>query len=156
MAAIEGVTWNAASTSLVVDGRKIGMKPLFAPKALIAWLDANAIGAAWISAPPPLYRQHLPEASSARWVDYVNRGLATIAQRYPSRLTALPHLPIEHPGLAAGVAARAIAAGQRRFSSPSGGPGRMLSDGVYDPRWRTLDAASAFVLVPPGENDDRG
>src|SRR5262249_6819355 len=43
---------------------------------------------------------------------------------------------------------------QRRFSLPSGGPGRMLSDRRYAPLWQTLDAAAAFVLVHPGENDD--
>src|SRR5262249_49332701 len=123
-------------------------------EALIAWLDANRIAAAWISAPPPLYRQHLPEETSARWVEYVNRGLAAIARRHGGRLTALPHLPVEHPGLAVDGAARAIAAGQRRFSSPAGGPGRMLSDKVYDPLWRTLEAAAAFVLIHPGENAD--
>ena len=151
---IDGVTWDAAATALIVDGHTVGLKSLFAPEALIAWLDANRIAAAWISAPPPLYRQHLPEETSARWVEYVNRGLAAIARRHGGRLTALPHLPVEHPGLAADVAARAIAAGQRCFSSPAGGPGRMLSDKVYDPLWRTLEAAAAFVLIHPGENAD--
>lgn len=152
--AIEGVKWDAAASSLNVDGHKVGLRPLFAPDALIAWLNTNQIAQAWISAPPPLYRQHLPEAASARWVDCVNRGLAGIAQRHADRLAPLPHLPIEHPDLAQDVAARAIATGQRRFSSPSGAPGHMLSDKIYDPLWRTLDAAAAFVLVHPGENGD--
>jgi aminocarboxymuconate-semialdehyde decarboxylase len=154
LAVIDGVTWDAASTALVVDGHKVGMKPLYAPEALIAWLDANAIGAAWFAAPPPLYRQHLSEDSSLRWVNYVNGGLADIARRFTGRLTALPHLPIEHPDVAAEVAAHAIATGQRRFSSPSGGPHCALSDKAYDPLWRALNGVSAFVLVHPGENDD--
>lgn len=154
LAAIDGVSWDAAHTALTVDGHKVGMKQLFAPEALIKWLDANAIDAAWFAAPPPLYRQQLSESASLRWVHYVNDGLAAITQRFPNRLTALPHLPIEHPDVAADVAARAIAAGQRRFSSPSGGPGRILSDKVYETLWKTLDAASAFVLVHPGESAD--
>jgi aminocarboxymuconate-semialdehyde decarboxylase len=152
--AIDGVRWDAAASALTVDGHKVGLRPLFAPDALIAWLDTNQIAQAWISAPPPLYRQHLPEAAAARWVDCVNHGLAAIGQRYPKRLAPLPHLPIEHPDLARDVAARAIGTGLRRFSMPSGGPGRMLSDKIFDPLWRTLEAAAAFMLVHPGENDD--
>jgi aminocarboxymuconate-semialdehyde decarboxylase len=153
LAAIDGVSLDAAGAVLTVDGRKIGMKPLFAPEALIAWLDANAIDAAWFAAPPPLYRQNLSESASHRWVNYINDGLAAIARHFP-RLTAMPHLPIEHPDVAADLATLAIAVGQRRFSIPSGGPGRMLSDKAYETLWRALDAASAFVLVHPGENDD--
>ena len=152
--AIDGVRWDAAATALSVDGHKVGLRSLFAPDALIAWLDTNQIAEAWISAPPPLYRQHLPESAAARWIDYVNHGLAGIAQRHANRLAPLPHLPIEHPDLARDVAARAIATGQRRFSSPSGAPGRMLSDRSYAQLWQTLDDAAAFVLVHPGENDD--
>lgn len=154
LAGLDGVVWDAAAAVLVVDGHKVGMKPLFSPLALIAWLDANQIAAAWISAPPPLYRQHLGEAEATRWVDYVNRGLVAIADGHAGRLTALPHLPIEHPNLAAAVAAQEIAAGRTRFSAPTGGPGRVLSDRAYEKLWRTLDEASAFVLFHPGENDD--
>lgn len=154
LAGLDGVSWDAAAGVMTVDGHMLGMKALYAPDKLIAWLDTNAIGGAWISAPPPLYRQHLSEVPAAAWCDYVNRGLAGIAQRHSSRLTALPHLPIEHPALAADIAARAIASGQRRFSAPSGGPGRMLSDAAYASLWRTLDEAGAFVLFHPGESDD--
>lgn len=155
LASIYGVDWDASANALVIDGHKIGMRPLYEPETLIEWLDENRIGGAWISAPPPTYRQHLVESEAARWFDYLNNGLAAIARRYADRLTALPHLPIEHPDLAEQIARQAIAAGQRRFSSPSGGPGRMLSDPVYEKLWKTLDSAAAFVLVHPGENDDK-
>lgn len=154
LASIDGVTWDVDASALIVDGHKIGMKPLFEPETLIEWLDENRIGSAWISAPPPLYRQHIGEVEAMRWVEYVNTGLAAIARRRSDRLMALPHLPIEHPGLVDKIATQAIATGQRHFSSPSGGPIRRLSDPVYDPLWRTLDGASAFVLLHPGENDD--
>lgn len=153
LAAAAGVAWDGAARVLTVDGHKVGMKPLFAPEQLLAWLDENAIAAAWISAPPPLYRQHLAEAASAQWVAAVNEGLAGIAQRHP-RLTALPHLPVEHPDLAADIARRSIEVGLRRFSMPAGGPGRMLSDLAYAPLWDALDAGAAFVLVHPGESID--
>ena len=151
----DGVAWDAAARMLSVDGHTVGTAPLFAPHKLIAWLDASRIAAAWISAPPPLYRQHLGERQAAAWVDRVNKGLGDIAERHAARLTALPHLPIEHPELAADVAGRAIAAGVTRFSAPAGAPGRMLSDAAYDPLWTALGAASAFVLFHPGECEDR-
>ena len=34
--AIEGVKWDAAASSLNVDGHKVGLRQLFAPDALIA------------------------------------------------------------------------------------------------------------------------
>lgn len=152
-AALDGVTWDGAARVLTVDGHTVGMKSLFAPEQLLAWLDENAIAAAWISAPPPLYRQQLAEAASSRWVASVNEELAAIARRYP-QLMALPHLPIEHPNLAADIAQRSIESGQRHFSMPAGGPGRTLSDTAYAPLWRALDAGATFVLVHPGESVD--
>ncbi|MBR0751297.1 amidohydrolase family protein [Bradyrhizobium jicamae] len=154
LAELEGVSWDAAANALLVDGHKIGIRSLFQPDALIAWLDTSGIAKAWISAPPPLYRQQLAEQDAARWVQYVNQGLAAIARRHTGRLTALPHLPIEHPNLAADIAVREIADGGRRFSAPSGGPGCMLSDPRYDALWHALNGAGAFVLVHPGECDD--
>ncbi|MBR1177211.1 amidohydrolase family protein [Bradyrhizobium sp. KB893862 SZCCT0404] len=154
LAEIEGVSWDAAANALLVDRHKIGIRSLFQPGALIAWLDANRIAQAWISAPPPLYRRQLAEQDAARWVQYVNHGLAAITRRHAGRLTALPHLPIEHPDLAADIAARGIAGGARRFSAPSGGPVSMLSDPRYDALWRVLNGVGAFVLVHPGECDD--
>ena len=57
LAAIDGVIWDADSMALTVDGHKVGVKPLYSPKALIGWLDTNAIDAAWFcsaaSAVPP-------------------------------------------------------------------------------------------------------
>jgi aminocarboxymuconate-semialdehyde decarboxylase len=154
LSGVDGVSWEPAAKALLVDDHKIGMRPLFEPETLVAWLDLNQIAKAWISAPPPLYRQHLAEEQAACWVQYVNRGLAAIAGRHLGRLTALPHLPIEHPDLAADIAGREIANGCLRFSSPSGGPGRVLSHPSYEPLWRVLDGARAFLLVHPGECDD--
>src|SRR4051812_33409374 len=99
LAAFAGVTWDAGAEQLMIDGHKLWPRELFQPQALIAWLDSNNIGQAWISIPPPLYRPHLSADDAARWCDYLNSGLQEIAHRHVDRLTALPYLPVEHPAL---------------------------------------------------------
>jgi aminocarboxymuconate-semialdehyde decarboxylase len=59
LAAIAGVSWDVAAGTMTVDGHTIGIKPLFKPEALIAWMDENGVEHAWISIPPPLYRPEL-------------------------------------------------------------------------------------------------
>lgn len=155
LAAIDGVTFDAAEAAMVVDGHRLGMKPLFRPERLIAWMDDNRVAEAWVSAPPPLYRQHLRGETARQWTRYINDGLAGIAEASGGRLKALMHLPTEEPVLAAELAGELTAAGHRRFAMPCGtGDARGLSEPVFDALWRALDAASAFVFLHPGECAD--
>jgi aminocarboxymuconate-semialdehyde decarboxylase len=150
-----GVSWDAGAEQLTIDGHKLWPRELFHPEALIAWLDSNSIRQAWISIPPPLYRPQLTEEEAARWCDYLNRHLQEIAQRHADRLTALPYLPVEHPGLALRIARAAIAQGHSRFAMASGaGHKVMLSDSVYGELWRALDEISGFLFIHPGETFD--
>jgi len=155
LAAVEGVTFDAGTTSMTVDGHRVGLKLLFRPQGLIAWMDENGVAEAWVSALPPLYRQHLRGAATRRWAGYLNDGLADIASASGGRLRALSHLPTEEPVLAAALAGKLIASGQRRFAMPCGtGDERGLSNKAFEPLWRTLDAAGAFVFLHPGECAD--
>src|SRR5215213_11308712 len=79
LASFPGITWDAAAEQMTIDGHKLWPRELFHPEALIAWLDRNNIGQAWISIPPPLYRPHLAEEEAARWCDHLNSGLQKIA-----------------------------------------------------------------------------
>ena len=101
---IAGVEWKPDAKVLVVDGHEVGMKPLFDPPALVAWMDRNNVETAWISIPPPLYRAHLQGADARAWTAYANDGLQRIAERYPGRLSPLPHLPLQAPDIALEVA----------------------------------------------------
>jgi aminocarboxymuconate-semialdehyde decarboxylase len=155
LAAIEGVAFDREGTAMVIDGHRVGMKPLFRPERLIAWMDENRVAEAWISAPPPLYRQHLRGEAAWQWAAYINDGLAGIAAASKGRLRALMHLPVEDPETAAALAGELAAAGHRRFAMPCGaGDARGLSDAAFEPLWRALDAASAFVFLHPGECAD--
>jgi aminocarboxymuconate-semialdehyde decarboxylase len=155
LASLPDVIWNEGARTLTVDGHAIGMKPLFSPPELIAWMDANNVERAWISVPPPTYRQHLERDEAAAWCGYLNDGLIEIAGRYPDRLAPLPHLPVEHPSLAVSIARESIAGGHARFAMAAGAaPGAMLSDAAYTPLWRVLDDAAAFLFLHPGEGCD--
>lgn len=152
---IDGVTFDASAQTMTVDGHRVGMKPLFDPERLLAWMTANTVAHAWVSAPPPLYRQHLRGTDAERWAGYLNDGLRRICAASAGRLSPLVHLPTEAPEVAIRIAATWIANGHRRFAMPCGtGDERTLSDAAFEPLWATLDAAGAFVFLHPGECAD--
>ena len=155
LAGIDGVAWSAATRTLSVDGHDVGMKALFTPAALLEWMAAHDVAETWISAPPPLYRQHLRGADARRWADYVNDGLTEIAESSGGRLRALRHLPTQDPDVAVAVAEAAIASGHALFAMPAGtGDERVLSDAAFEGLWSVLNGARAFVFVHPGECAD--
>ena len=127
LAAFEGVVWDEPSGKFAVDGHAVGISSLFKPLDLLEWMDRNQVEHAWISVPPPVYRPQLDRSNAARWVAALNDGLSVIAAAHPLRLTPLFHLPVEHPELAAGVAAEKIAKGHTRFSMAAGGTKHVLS-----------------------------
>lgn len=154
-AAIEGVVWDGVARVMQVDGHAIKLKALFDPEALLVWMAENQVGQAWISAPPPLYRQQLRGAQAHAWADCLNRGLAAIAARSEDRLEALFHLPTQDPGVAAQLAAAAVAEGHTKFSMPTGtGDDQTLGDQAFEALWHVLDEAGAFVFFHPGECAD--
>jgi len=154
LASVPGVSWDAASEKLVIDGHAIGIKALFHPEALIAWMDEQQVERAWISAPPPTYRSGLDASQAEAWTQLLNDGLAAIATAHPDRLAPLYHLPVAHPELAARIVRERAAASEARFSMPTGEPGLMLSDASHAPLWQALDDVSAFVFLHPGEGCD--
>lgn len=155
LANFDGVEWDGDARVLHVDGHAVGMKPLFDPAQLLAWMDRNAVEKAWISAPPPLYRQQLSGVDARAWANAMNDGLAVVAARSEGRLQALFHLPTQDPAVAAEIAAAAIARGHLLFAMPTGtGDDRTLDDPAFNTLWATLDKAGAFVFLHPGECAD--
>ncbi len=155
LAAFDGAAWDADDMRLTLDDRTLGLKPLFKPDVLIGWMDDNGVEQAWVSVPPPLYRQTLAPAQASRWVDYVNAGLAAVCGAYQGRLAPLYHLPLEHPSLAQDVAESRISHGARRFSAPAGGTRELaLSDPRYEGLWKVLDANACFLFLHPASCAD--
>ncbi|MDR3466875.1 MAG: amidohydrolase family protein [Xanthobacteraceae bacterium] len=150
-----GVSWDPANSVMTVDGHAVGMKALFRPEELRAWMQQNGVAHAWISAPPPLYRQQLRGADARAWVGYVNDGLSEIAAASEGAFTALMHLPTEAPGEAAAIARAWIDRHHKLFAMPAGtGDDRTLGDAEFEPLWNVLDDAGAFVFFHPGECAD--
>lgn len=155
LAKFDGVSWDAGKGTLNVDGHAIGIKSLFQPAALRAWMNENDVAHAWISSPPPLYRQQLRGDDARAWADYVNDGLSRIAAASDGAFTALTHLPTEDPAVATAIAAEWIAQGHRLFAMPAGtGDERTLGDEEFAPLWQVLDTVGAFVFFHPGECAD--
>jgi aminocarboxymuconate-semialdehyde decarboxylase len=151
LSALSGVTWDPNAETLTLDGHALAAKPLFRPDRLLRWMDENKVAHAWISIPPPGYRQELDLAGARSWCAYVNAGLTAIAKEHAARLSALLHLPVEHPALAAEIAQN----GSGRFAMSAGaGPQVRLSDHGYEPLWQALDAQSAFLFIHPGTTCD--
>jgi len=152
---LPGVAWDGEARKLTLDDHAIGLAKLFDPDALIAWMDSHGVARAWVSVPPPAYRQHLDEAAARQWAAYLNDGLAEICARHADRLAPLLHLPLEHPALAAEIAA-AVQPGEgdacpAGFAAPSSAGSHVLSEADYGPLWQALDASRAFVFLHPGD-----
>ncbi|MCP3469051.1 amidohydrolase [Bradyrhizobium sp. CCGUVB1N3] len=154
LARFTGVDWDPSARKLVVDGHAIGLANLFNPGALIAWMDEHRVERAWISVPPPVYRQQLAADDAARWAAALNDELIAIARENPDRFAPLLHLPVEHPGVAAQIVGAGQATGQRRFAMAAGAPSSVLSAPAYEALWQALDAVKGFLFLHPGEGCD--
>ncbi|MDR3398868.1 MAG: amidohydrolase family protein [Pandoraea sp.] len=148
LSTMPGVQWDGANRRLTLDGHTIGVSALFAPESLIAWMDEQGVERAWVSIPPPMYRETLDLESSRAWCAYVNRGLDDIGYRFSSRLSPLWHLPLEHPELAAEIVL--ANRGVKRYAAAAGGYEGTLSDAAYEPLWDALNRQSAFLFLHPG------
>ncbi|MBI2969730.1 MAG: amidohydrolase family protein [Gammaproteobacteria bacterium] len=140
---------------LEIDGEPLALEKLYQPHSLIDWMDEEEIDFALISVPPPVYRQHLDEAANWAWVNYLNDGLGSIAERYPERLRVLAYLPSEHPGLAAEEAQSRRGAPYAGFTLAAGGAGRRVySDPELTGLWTRLNETGSFVFLHPGACGD--
>lgn len=148
---MEDVAWDQDAGRMVIDGHTAGIASIYSPEALLEWMARERIAHAWVSAPPPTYRQHLQGSAARRWVDYLNSGMRDFADGSGGHLTALPHLPTQAPDIAAEIARAEIAKGARVFSMPTGtGDQRTLSDPDFAPLWSALDEAAATIFFHPG------
>lgn len=154
LAHFDGIAWNEAEQTLSVDGHTVAIKSLFQPQKLLQWMEDNTIAHAFVSLPPPVYRQHLRGDAALAWWEHLNAGLVGIAARSEA-LTPLIHLPTENPGLAADIVRRHGEDGYRHFSMPAGtGDDRTLGMPEFEPLWQALDDLGAFVFLHPGECAD--
>ncbi|RKP43920.1 amidohydrolase family protein [Pararobbsia silviterrae] len=151
LARIAGVQWQSDPPRLVLDGHAVGLADLFFPDRLLQWMDTHAVQRALISVPPPLYRQQLDAEAARQWADYLNDGLVDIARTHSARLSALLHLPAEHPDVALQALERHRGDDIEGVALAAGGDARIvLSNEAYAPLWQALDDRGAFVFLHPG------
>ena len=149
--ALAGVRWEAAVQALTLDGHAVRIADLFHPQRLIAWMDKHAVRRAWVSIPPPLYRQSLGAADALGWCTYVNEELLKVTQASGERLQALYYLPLEHPALLPTLQGRYAVNAYAGVAVAAGGhPEIVMDDAKYEPLWRWLDEVGASVFVHPG------
>jgi len=154
IAKFAGVEWKGQGSTLVLDGRTLGIKSLFQPERLIQWMDQRGVARALVSVPPPVWRQHLPQDQSMAWVRYLNEELLAITQTFSPRLGALYYIPLEHPdameSMIDGYDDRyegiALAAG--------GHPDIVYSAAHYARLWDWMDRKKLFVFMHPGTCSD--
>lgn len=153
---LEGVTWSA-NGHLVVDEAPLTNSQVYDSAALLAWMDSHAVGTAWVSVPPTLYRPQLDASQAERWCRLLNTTMDVCVAPHAPRLQAMHLLPTAHPEVAARIAADGVRAGQRRYAMAAGDTVgmRVLSAPEFEPLWKVLDAAQAFLFLHPGRSCDR-
>ena len=154
IASIDGVDWEAEDNRLLIDGHRLGIKELFQPDALVAWMDKNEVGHALISVPPPAYREQLDNQQTEAWCQYLNKGLRHISERSAGRLSPLVHLPIHAPTVAERIADQELAQGRNLFSAPTGAPGIEIASPKFDRLWSLLSDSGSFLFLHPGSCAD--
>lgn len=108
----------------VLDHPIGGAPGLYDANRLVRALADNAIDRAWVSAPPPFYRQHQNPEETRRWVRAIDEGLRVRLDRHDTldRLTYLP-----------------------------GGGSLALDDPALEPIWAAMNKP---LLLHPGESPD--
>lgn len=143
-----------SSGRYVIDGEQIGVSALYEARQLEDWLTAADIDRAWVSIPPPFFRQGLQEDGARIWVERANDGLlARIAGS--ERLEALAYLPFEHPQVALAELDRLVSDERIVGWNLSAGGGSLpLDDARLTPVWDRLEAVGRPVLLHPGSSSD--
>ena len=127
------------------------MRGLFDPSLLIARMDRHGVERAWVSVPPPAYRQRLNAPQALSWATYLNDGLLRIAKESGGRLGALFYLPLEHPEIHPSLQGIYQAGSYEGIAMSAGGhPRIVLSEERYESLWKWLDELEAFVFLHPG------
>ena len=142
-----------AEGRLVLDGHRVGPPALYDTEKLLKWLDGTGVDTAWVSPPPPFFRQQLG-AGAANWATSLNEGiLARVAGH--ERLAALAYLPLDQPVAAlAEVARLSDVPGFVGWAAAAGGRSLALDDAQLGPLWSAVESSGRPILLHPGSTPD--
>ena len=148
--AVEGVQEDGDGR-LVVDGHRVGLPGLYDAQRLTRQLVVNGVDRAWVSAPPPFYRQGMEPAQTRFWVRALDDGLrARLAGE--STLDRLAYLPFDQPEVALELAGDVD--DSLGWTASAGGGSVALDDPALDPLWTELEARQKPLVLHPGESPD--
>jgi aminocarboxymuconate-semialdehyde decarboxylase len=115
------------------------------PEEKIADLAGRGLWGAVISPAPVLFSYDLATDVAAALCKASNKGMAEFCGYAPDRLHWLANLPMQAPGLAAGMYADAVAAGTSIAD-------RRLDEADFEVFWAQADAIARPVLIHPAFN----
>ncbi len=145
-----GVTVDAER--IVIDGQTVGVADLYRPAALVDYLDHAGFASAWVSAPPPFYRQDQAADRCAQWVQDVHAGLVEACAQ-SGRLRPIAYLPLEHPEVAI-ERYQAVRHQNTVVTAAAGGGSVRLDDAALAPLWQAMNADQGVLLLHPGSTPD--
>lgn len=137
-----------------VDGEGVGPAALYDVAGLTGWLAGVGVDRAWVSLPPPFFRQGLDAVLAAAWASAANDGvLARIADR--PELEGLAYLPLDHPWVALAEIERLSETEDFvGWSGSAGGGSLPLDDEALDAVWSAVEASGRPMLLHPGSTRD--
>lgn len=153
---VDGVGTDARGR-LVIDGHRVGIAGLYDADRLATSLAGYGLDSAWVSAPPPTYRQGMDPAGTHAWVRALDAGMRRRIAGRPS-LALLSYLPLDQPEVAQSVVAEIVEAEQAPggvgWTACAGGASAPLDDAALDPLWDQLEEIGRPILLHPGESPD--
>lgn len=122
------------------------------PGEKVADLAARGLWGAVISPAPVLFGYDLPADAAAALCEASNEGMAEFCAHAPDRLHWLANLPMQAPGLAAGMYANAVTAGAAGAAVGTSIDGRRLDEPDFEVFWAQADTIARPVLIHPAFN----
>src|SRR2546430_674999 len=126
--------------------------PFPLPPERMADRASRDLWGAVISPAPVLFGYDLPTDVAISLCEASNEGMAGFCAHAPDRLHWLANLPMQAPGLAAGMYAEAVAAGAVGAAIGTSIAGRRLDEADFGAFWAQADAIARPVLVRPSLN----
>ena len=136
---------------LVIDGHRVGIPGLYDASRLARHLVVNGLDRAWVSAPPPLYRQGMGPAQTRVWVRALDDGLRARLDGEPA-LDRLTYLPFDEPAVALELVEDIE--DSLGWTASAGGGSAALDDPALEPVWSALEARHKPLVLHPGESPD--
>ena len=139
---------------LTVGGHRLGMPALYDAGALAQFVVRNALDAAWVSPPPPMYRPFLEAVEAEDWVRALNDGMRRRVDGHEG-LRRLNYLPLDHADVAVALAKElADDQGAVGWTASAGGTSEALDAPELEPLWQLLEDLGRPILLHPGESPD--